>query len=128
MRHTCTISNESAGTGHMQHERFAPHSRRPTPGSRRGPTLGRHLRGLLALIVVSLSSASLCDAQVIWNIWLSVSEGKSTPGATVTTVPRGDRFALFLSDPGGSEVQWVISRFTVGRHCVKNATFSPTHP
>src|SRR5690349_5413644 len=100
-RHTSTISNESARSCYMQQETFSPHSLRPTPGPRRGRTLGRHLRGLIALIVVSLSSASLGEAQVIWNIWFTVSEGKSTPGATVTALPWGDRLALFVADPAG---------------------------
>jgi Fibronectin type III domain len=36
-----------------------------------------------------------------WGPWASVSEGRSTPGALVTAVPWGERFALFLTDPNG---------------------------
>ena len=35
------------------------------------------------------------------NPWTSVSEGQTTPGAPVTAVPWGQRFALFVADPNG---------------------------
>jgi len=38
----------------------------------------------------------------VWSGWsTSMSEGKSTPGAPVTAVPWGNRFALFIADPNG---------------------------
>ncbi len=85
----------------MTRHTFTQRSRRQALGSRRGRTLGRHLGGLIALAALSFSSARLCEAQVIWSIWASVSEGQSTPGATVTAVPWGDRIALFVADHGG---------------------------
>jgi Fibronectin type III domain len=36
-----------------------------------------------------------------WDPWTNVPEGSSTPGARVTAVPQGQRFALFIADPGG---------------------------
>ena len=39
-----------------------------------------------------------------WGPWASVSQGQTTPGATVTALPLGDqsgRVALFLADPAG---------------------------
>jgi hypothetical protein len=37
----------------------------------------------------------------VWSLWSGVSEGSSTPGARVTAVPWGNRFALFIADPNG---------------------------
>ena len=36
-----------------------------------------------------------------WNIWTSVSEGRTVPGGPVAAVPWGNTFALFLADPNG---------------------------
>src|ERR1022692_4700266 len=36
-----------------------------------------------------------------WAPWVSVSEGSSTPGGSVTAVPWGNLLALFIADPIG---------------------------
>jgi len=36
-----------------------------------------------------------------WREWKTVSQGSTTPGAPVTAVPWGERFAVFVADPGG---------------------------
>ena len=37
-----------------------------------------------------------------WNVWSSVSEGRASPGSSVSAVPiGGGRFALFVGDPSG---------------------------
>jgi hypothetical protein len=42
-----------------------------------------------------------CVMGLYWNIWTSVSDGGTGPGAPVTAVPWGNTFALFLADPNG---------------------------
>ena len=41
------------------------------------------------------------NAPESWGSWGTVSQGSTTPGAPVTAVPWGERFAVFVADPGG---------------------------
>lgn len=36
-----------------------------------------------------------------WHPWLSVSEGRTIPGALVTAIPHDNLFTLFIADPSG---------------------------
>jgi hypothetical protein len=36
-----------------------------------------------------------------WNLWTSMSQGSTTPGAPVAAAPWQEEFALYLSDPNG---------------------------
>src|SRR5260370_9074170 len=74
-----------------------------TVGCRLGRTFGQHLAPLFAFVAVCLPVASLCQGAGAWEPWKSVSEGHAGPRVTVTAVPYGQRFAVFLADPTGGD-------------------------
>jgi hypothetical protein len=62
-----------------------------------------------------------------WQSWSSVSEGSSTPGASVAAVPWKDSFALFISDPNGG-IYAIIATPGYGWESVPGLTSKPGSP
>jgi pimeloyl-ACP methyl ester carboxylesterase len=64
-------------------------------------TVGRAGFTLLSTDLAGGIYANVGFPETNWWGWGSVSQGSTTPGAPVTVVPWGNRFALFVADPLG---------------------------